>query len=130
MKKTVGNCDPPRGSNQSLYQNGRPFAVALIGAEGWGGLMSAVDFRHMRGERANTASRCLVQSWEQARGRGVLAYLEGAVGVLDLVAGAPPGNKGAGQRGIVEVDRLASFRTPCRPAGAIAQPLAPQFAPI
>jgi hypothetical protein len=85
--------------------------------------MSAVDFRHVRGERANTASRCLVQSWEQARGRGVLAYLEGAVGVLDLVAGAPPGNKGAGQRGIVEVDRDRAFSAPCRPAGAIAQPV-------
>jgi hypothetical protein len=59
----------------------------------------------MRDERANTASGCLVQPWEEARGRGVLAYLEGAVGALDFVAGAPPGDKGASQRGIVEIDR-------------------------
>jgi hypothetical protein len=37
-----------------------------------------------------------------ARGVGVRAYLKGAVGALDLVAGAPPGDKGAGQGGVVE----------------------------
>jgi hypothetical protein len=58
----------------------------------------------MRRERANTASGCLVQPWEEARGRGVLAYLEGALRALDF-DGAPSGDKGAGQRGVIEVDR-------------------------
>jgi hypothetical protein len=46
-----------------------------------------------------------MERWEEARRRRFLAYLEGAVGALDLVAGAPPGNKGTSQRGIVEIDR-------------------------
>src|SRR5437870_9538394 len=37
--------------------------------------------------------------------RRILAHLEDAVGTLDFVAGAPPGNKGAGQSGVVEIDR-------------------------
>ena len=44
------------------------------------------------------ASRC-------ARRRLILADLEDAVGVLDPIAGAPPGNKGSSQGGVVEVDR-------------------------
>ncbi len=39
------------------------------------------------------------------RCRRILAYLKYTVGALDLVPGAPPGDKSAGQRGIVEIDR-------------------------
>ena len=30
-----------------IIDAGRPFAVALTGAEGWGALTPAVDFRHI-----------------------------------------------------------------------------------
>jgi hypothetical protein len=36
--------------------------------------------------------------------RRILAYLKDAICALDLVAGAPPGDEGAGQRGVIEVD--------------------------
>jgi hypothetical protein len=65
--------------------------------------MSAAGHRKWCSSCARSVS--LVQPWEEAWGRGVLAYLEDAVGALDLVAGAPPGDKGAGQRGVVEVER-------------------------
>jgi hypothetical protein len=56
-----------------------------------------------------------------ARRRLILADMEDAVGVLDPITGAPPGNKGesGSQGGVVKVDR---------DRGAIAQPTAPQFA--
>jgi hypothetical protein len=63
-----------------------------------------------------------------ARRRLILAHLEDAVGVLDPIAGAPPDNKRGSQGGIVEVDRdCVSFSGPRKPAGAVAQPLAPQL---
>ena len=40
-----------------------------------------------------------------ARGVGVRAHLEGTVGALYFISRAPSGDKGAGQRGVVEVDR-------------------------
>jgi hypothetical protein len=46
-----------------------------------------------------------MQAGQRARRRRVLAYLEDAIGALDFIPGAPPGNKGASQRGIVEIDR-------------------------
>src|ERR1700730_4609882 len=46
-----------------------------------------------------------MQSGQRARHRRVLAYLEGAVSTFGLVPSAPPRDKGAGQRGVVEIDR-------------------------
>src|SRR6266566_3636287 len=46
--------------------------------------------------------------------RRILAYLEDAVGALDFVPSAPASDKGAGQRGVVEIDRDSqSWRKRC-----------------
>jgi hypothetical protein len=45
--------------------------------------------------------------WSPERRCGVgasLAYLEDAVGALDLVPGAPANDKGAGERNVIEID--------------------------
>ena len=53
----------------------------------------------------NPFSRRLMEASRYARRRLILADLEGAVGVLDSIAGAPSDNKGGSHGGVVEVDR-------------------------
>jgi hypothetical protein len=64
-----------------------------------------------------------MQAGQRTRRRRVLTYLKGAVGTLDLVAGAPPGDKGAGQRRVIEIDRdrvvQDAVQTICRHRPAI-----------
>jgi hypothetical protein len=44
------------------------------------------------------------------------------------IAGAPPGNKGGSQGGVVEINRDRVVQRAAQTAGAIAQPSAPKFA--
>jgi len=60
-------------------------------------------------------------------GRLVVAHLEHAPGRLDLRPCAPPGDKGAGERGIREIDRNRVIQNPRVPEAVMAQPSAPQF---
>ena len=73
-------------------------------------------------------SRRLMEASRYARRRLILADLEDAVGALGSIAGAPSGNKGARQGGVVELDRDRVVHGPRKSAGAIVQPSAPQFA--
>src|ERR1700730_4879809 len=57
-----------------------------------------------RGGQPSGSGR-LVSREHTPRCRRVLAYLKHTVGALDLVADAPPGNKGGGQRRVIEIDR-------------------------
>ena len=55
--------------------------------------------------KANTVSEGLMKGGQKPRCRRILAYLKLTVGARDPVPGTPSDNKGAGQRGIVEIDR-------------------------
>ena len=61
------------------------------------------------------------------RSRLVLAHLEHAAGRLDLGPHAPPGDEGARERCIREIERDRVVEYPRIPEGVIAQPSAPQF---